>query len=458
MRYVVTFFRFAILWLFCVFPSTSSALEESYQAYVKGEEYFLRTNHTSVPVSIGDGLFISIPGYKEWDILKLTQQSGFWTLESVAESEFETADPVSDLSVQIIYADLNSDLLTDISLTLGAAGNYDVLDLIQLADGGFDPQSRVLTPKAPPSGIYDSGRIIFRDEEAPVVTSYEGFDSGTLIRVEWSFINPSRGVYNFDAIERELELAVQHDSSIHLAVLDSKSMPQYVKDKCQTFDYEFEGNLEQTCVPWNPQYQRYKRELINALGAKFDNHSKLAGVYFTYAAMSNGIEMHFRVDEDQFTTAGYSEDRLLESYNDVMDMYADAFKLTSVIMEVHEVFGEPDLAESAFEHCYDILGTRCGIAIWWCASRIATNSRESEFSVYPIAKQALELSFAVCQTIGNFTSQAWRFGQGLSSEEALRAEMNFFIGEGFNTIEFWTKDLNNDALVEIIENEVVPKL
>ena len=101
-----------------------------------------------------------------------------------------------------------------------------------------------------------------------------------------------------------------------------------------------------------------------------------------------------------------------------------------------------------------------GVAIWWCSSRMATNPREAEYPVYHVAQQATELSFAVCQTIGNFSSQPDRFdsGQGWTPEEALRNEMDFFIGEGFKNFEIWSADLKDESLVTILETEYAPLL
>lgn len=318
--------------------------------------------------------------------------------------------------------------------------------------------------KPPPRGVYHSAGFLVSGRRAEgLVTAEintEEFISGTLVRVGWSLINPSEGQFDFSRITTELERAAMYKSSINLAILDSKEIPDYVLNQCQDFSYTFRGTETfRTCLPWDPIYQKYKKELVSKLGEQFDSHPNLAGVYFSYSAMTNGIEMHWRVDENAFKKVGYSPTVLLDAYNTVMDMYIAAFKHTSIIMEVHEVFRSPALAEGAFEHCYDKIGARCGVAIWWCSSRMATNAKESEFSVYPIAKQAVKKSFAVCQTIGNFSAQPDRFdsGQGWSSEKAMSHEMDFFLKEGFSAFEIWTKDIKNPSLVKIIKADVAAK-
>lgn len=320
-------------------------------------------------------------------------------------------------------------------------------------------------PKAISQGIFHSAGFIRSNNESDTIVqpNIEGQDyiSGTLIRVAWKVVNPSEGIFDFSAIERELAQAAIYDSNIHLAILDSNEIPQYVLDQCETFNFVFrDQETHQTCLPWDQQYQGFKQALLAKLGAQFDDHPNLSAIYFSYAAMTNGIEMHWRVDEAEYTAAGYTPERLSTAYNDVMDMYNQAFPTTSVIMEIHEVFNSSELADNAFEHCYEQLGSRCGVAIWWCASRMATDPNELEYKVYHIAQQATVLSFALCQTIGSFTTSPERFdqGQGWTSEQTFRFEMDFFINQGFQVFELWSNDVQNPSLVSIIQDEIAPRL
>jgi hypothetical protein len=352
-------------------------------------------------------------------------------------------------------------------LVIGCGGS-DTADSINVAPPTIVPApAPIPTPapkpdptfKIPPQGVFNSAGSLKSDSQPAIVNETvngQSYMSGSLVRIGWDFVNPVEGEFYFGLIARELEQAKIYNSAISLAIMDGKAIPQWVKDKCETFDYTIRNEPATTCLPWDPEYLRYKQVLVEELGKHFDSHPNLAGVYFTYAAMGNGVEMHWRVDEADYTAVGYSANRLLQAYNDVMDMYANAFKTTSVIMEIHAVFNESYLAEGAFNHCYERLGERCGVAIWWCASRMATDPKESEYKVFHVAQQAVELSFAVCQTVGNFTDQPDRFdqGQGWTTEEAFRNEMDFFIGQGFRNFELWSKDIKNQSLIDIMEQEL----
>lgn len=284
--------------------------------------------------------------------------------------------------------------------------------------------------------------------------------SGTLLRYSWSDINPNEGEFDFSQLSAELAEAQRLGTFTSMAIVDSKEMPTWLLEKCEAFDYEFRSEAVSTCLPWDATYLQYKESLIQALGEAFDNHEYLAGVYVTYAAMTNGIEMHWRVDEQEFIDAGYSFDRLSNAYNAVLDMYFAAFTETPIILEVHTVFNSEALAQSSYDYCFDQIGERCGVAIWWCASRMTNDPRDLEYAVYSVAQQAAQQSFAVCQTIASFTDSPDRYDQGMgwTSEEAFRNELSFFIAEGFKNFELWTNDIQNDSLTEILNNEFLSDL
>ena len=302
------------------------------------------------------------------------------------------------------------------------------------------------THKPHPSGNYVSASSSTATKEAvdPALVNLD-FVDGTLVRVLWSLVNTGDGVYDWTIIDRELAAAKASNSFIALAIPDSKSMPQFVLDSCKTFDYEFRKDTVQTCLPWDTDYLSAKDKFVSALGDRYDDDENVSGVYFSYAAMGNGLEMHWRVDENDFTDAGYDPELLNLAYQSVFDSYADAFKKTSIIMEVHEVFNSPALAINAYDYCYGRIGERCGVAAWWCASRMVTDSNSSEFGVSPVVLLAAEKSFAVCQTIGNFTDQPDRFGSG-TSEQMAESEMQFWKSKGNVSFELWPKDIKNGNL------------
>jgi hypothetical protein len=306
---------------------------------------------------------------------------------------------------------------------------------------GFETQL-----KAPPSGLFHSAGPT-QDGAPPVLDAAASTSSlvhGVLVRVAWSTLHPGPGQFDFSLLDREFERAVSAGKQISLGVIDSWSQPQWLQQSCTTFSFSFRGEPKLACLPWDATYQARKAELLQALGARYDSHPNLAQVYFSYAAMTNGIEMHWRVDEAAFGAAGYTAQRLASSYTEIFDQYVAAFPRTPISIEVHMVFDSSALAEAAYAHCRLRLGSRCGVAIWWCAERM-TRPPGGESGVWAIAQDAARNSFLTCQTIGNFSTQPERFdeGAGWTPLQALQSEMDFMLQSGVRHWELWSVDIVN---------------
>jgi hypothetical protein len=307
----------------------------------------------------------------------------------------------------------------------------------------------------PPKGLFHSAGPSRATAPAALDSAASQSDlvSGTLIRTSWSGLHPAAGQFDFSVLDREFERAVVLDTSISLGVLDGFNAPGWLLETCETFTFSFRGEPQRSCLPWDAVYLQHKQALLAALGERFASSPHLAQVYMTYSAMTNGIEMHWRVDEASFSAAGYTPTRLAEAYAQVFDLHVAAFPATVISMEIHEVFGSAALAESAYAHCRTRLGDRCGVAIWWCSERLSL-APGGESSVWPIALDAAQNSLLTCQTLASFTQEPDRFinGSGADPLQTLRSEMAFMYGHGVTHWELWSADVVNALFLEDLQN------
>ena len=338
------------------------------------------------------------------------------------------------------------------SLVVGNAtesGNPDYVNINVTPDGL--PLTKVF-----PTAIFNSAsptNALTRVDETPLIE--EDHVHGELVRVFWTDINPAQGVFYWEYIDRVVDFAQREGKVVDLAVGDSYSAPQWLIDICSTFDYEFRDVTRTTCLPWDTNYLNYKDEFIAALGARYDNTSNIRAVYWTYSAMTNGMEGHWRVDEAEYTTAGYTPALLLAGGKAVLDSYIAAFPNTKILIEAHTVFDVVDQIEDVYDYGFAEAGNQVGLAIWWAASRIALNigGNEIDSLIWPVVQRAISQGSPVAaQFVGNFTDQTWRYdnGEGWTPEFAIQHELAFFRAEGINLFEIWTKDLENPALIPLL--------
>lgn len=313
--------------------------------------------------------------------------------------------------------------------------------------------------KPAPNGAYHSSPAINPAIAPNLDLMHQSFVEGWLVRAEWKHIHLGPGQFDFSKIREQIDAAAVYGKGINLSIIDSLGSPQWMIDSVGHFDYVFRADIPaQGGLPWDSMYQYYKRELLRALGAEFDGDSNLRSVYFTYGAMSNGAEFHWRVDETEYAAAGYTPQKLLDGAKRLLDYYIESFPTTCITIECHPVF-EDDCAHwlALYDYGYSLIGKRLGAGAWWAASRIAKNTTgtEGDASAYPAIVHAYNQgSYIVAQTIGNFTKRPDRFdlGAGWTTEEAFVNERLFWDGlEPESQLvttcyEYWTKDLNNPDL------------
>lgn len=353
------------------------------------------------------------------------------------------------------------------TVNTGLIGDDEVLYTATDSAGNVAVATRLVKTVAPkvfkhyPVGCYHSGPAIIPEIEPNLDLMHKSFVEGWLVRAEWKHIHTGPGQFDFSKIRQLIDAAAEYGKGINLSIIDSLGSPQWVIDSVGYFDYYFRGTIEaQAGLPWDTAYQYYKREMLNALGAEFDGDSNLRSVYFTYGAMSNGAEFHWRVDETEYTNAGYTYSKLLSGAKRIFDFYVESFPTTCIAIECHPVFEDDGaLWLDLYNYAYGMIGTRVCAAAWWAASRIAKNTtgNEGDASAYPAIVYAYNQgSPIICQTIGNFTKRPDRFdlGAGWTTEEAFVNERIYWDGgplgnaEGLKTscYEYWTKDLTNEAL------------
>lgn len=311
-----------------------------------------------------------------------------------------------------------------------------------------------------PTGMYESAG--FDDPVGRAVDSTAL--KGVLVRVSWKVCGDDQACL-LDSVQDQLDKASQANLKVSLMVLDGDEAPDGVKSRCTTFDFLKRGQPASMCLAWDDHYLADKKALIAALGSRFDAHPALAYVYFTGACSTNGAEGHCRVDEAAYTAAGYTPQKLSNAYLSIMDAYREAFAATPIAFEVHTVFDSPDLWQGVWDHVS--ASGRVGVAAWWCSERLSVNGNDTA-PVWPIVEAAAQSSFTVCQTVGNFTQQPYRFsdpalnldyGDELNWNQAdvdrsFEETMNWMQGyavhagqasmiDRFSVAEIWSTDLSN---------------
>jgi len=311
-----------------------------------------------------------------------------------------------------------------------------------------------------PQGVFESAGL--NDPVGNVANS--AAVKGVLVRLSWKACGDDL-VCLYDMVQEQLDKALSTNLKVGLMIMDGDEAPDFVKTRCQTFDFLKRGEPASMCLAWDTNYIADKTSLIAQLGLRFDSHPALAYIYFTGACSTNGAEGHCRIDENAYAEAGYTQAKLIDAYKSIMSRYRTSFPTTPVIFEAHTIFDSAEPWQSLWDQ--ESSSGRVGVAAWWCSERLSINGNETA-PIWSIVQSAAQSSFAICQTVGNFTKQPYRFSDqslgldyGLESDWNTTDSQNAFeqtldwvqgfnvhagqpsVIQNFSVIEAWSDDLKN---------------
>ncbi len=321
--------------------------------------------------------------------------------------------------------------------------------------------------KALPMGLFKSvGGLQPGQNPLSAVNTVSSSQTGISISVPWDLCGNDEACL-LDTIKALLDGASAKSLKVALAISDGMSTPPGVKARCQLFSFAFRSTPQTMCLAWDADYLTAKKAFVKVFGARFDAHPALAYVYFTGACSTNGNEGHCRIDEQAYTAAGYTASRLADAYIGIMDAYLEALPTTPIAFEVHAIFGSAAPWTAIWNHVRPT--KRVGIAAWWCAERLSVNGAETT-PVWPLLQEAAEETFSVCQTVGNLSTEPWRFSdptlgldygteQSMDPEDVTRAfneTLDWAEGKAvharqpqpivrFRVLEPWHSDMTNPA-------------
>lgn len=213
-----------------------------------------------------------------------------------------------------------------------------------------------------------------------------------------------------------LDQVAARGSRAMLAIGQGTLLPASWLARCSTFFIDsgrFQGN---TCLPWDANYQADLRSaLVDAIGPAVRGHPALVGVYMTMPTMTNGFEMHFRVDRGTFPYPG--DQAFRDAYRQVMDIYQQAFDVPVVFEAGHCLWAGPEFdcqtPLELYRYTRDRYGVAStGISLWNCAERFwaGTGAGGETFGAKGLIEEASADGASIgCQTVGSFTNGACRF-------------------------------------------------
>lgn len=272
------------------------------------------------------------------------------------------------------------------------------------------------------------------------------FVDGWLVRPGWDRVEPTEGQYDWTYIDTEIALARKLKKRVTLAILGGPQTPDWVyRSGAKEFAYTMPVGPRGTVrIPllWDEAYRKKWTALIKALGKRYQDNPTVALVHMT-GATGNGLEMQLPAapgDTAKWEDKGYTPERVISAWQEIMDTYAAAFPNLPLDIDIHPVLGTDRVAQAVAAHGARTLSKRFGIFGGWLSGRDATQDRHHA-GMQALAKEYGPKGFSAWQMIASFTRTPNQY-----PEAGLRAAFEQGISWNARYFEIWETDAMNESL------------
>lgn len=311
-----------------------------------------------------------------------------------------------------------------------------LLSILGYAQPSFPPPSGVYCSCGPTTGNgYGSVN--------PQIAS-KPFVQGILVRVGWNILEPADDTYDWALIDTQINRARQYGKKVSLGIGSGIMIPQWVFDGGAQRLVSTSPINDTLAVPWDAFYLTKWKELISALGSRYQNDTTIQLVYITHST-ANGFEMQLpRVVTPTLSAVGYTDKKMADSWKEVIDAFSAAFPNHYLSNDFHPVNNSNDVADSVYAYAVNTVGTRYGAAAWWWTQK-NTGVYPAQYTI--MQNSAANNNFSAVQFARNGTTDSAAFGPG-----GMPGAMQLAINDGICYWEIWNEDILNPDFDSLLSN------
>lgn len=164
---------------------------------------------------------------------------------------------------------------------------------------------------------------------------------GIAIRYDWASLEPVEGQFDFTFLDSEVARAAAAGKKVMLRIMTQGGKPAWVtkavQDKGGKF-FTFDDDGVPTSIPvfWDGTFLSKKKNMINALGARFANNPAVVVVNcsFANAKTEDWSVPHMAEDIENWFAVGYTTAKMLSAGKQIIDTTMIAFPNQVVAMAI----------------------------------------------------------------------------------------------------------------------------
>jgi hypothetical protein len=169
--------------------------------------------------------------------------------------------------------------------------------------------------------------------------------SGLSVRVSWSTLEPSPGVYNWRPIDDAIARARSAGKLAMIRILAGIYTPDWVLAQVPTLTFSGADcyNAATTYpsqvtmpIPWNGTFLSLWSRLVGAMGARYDGNPTLYSMQMSGGGFIG--EMTLPTDVQKWLAAGYTDAKYIGAWETIVDAFRRAFPTTPLNLDITAPF------------------------------------------------------------------------------------------------------------------------
>jgi hypothetical protein len=318
-------------------------------------------------------------------------------------------------------------------------------------------------PPPPPSGSAKVTRGVFaitgHDQPFTAATFSNPAVDGIVIRTFWSDVEPSQGQYNWSFIDSQVQAASAAGKKVILIVLAGAFCPQWALQGVQTATFSakygfIQGQPLVLPMPWDSTYLNRWFQFVAVLGQRYDPNPAVVMVPAT-GPNSVSAEMSLPDGTDavaQWQQLGYTPQKFESAWQQTITAYAQAFPTSQVGVTLYPGLPIPN-ASASDQTRTDI--TSFAVNTYGGKITVQTSGLSARKQQDPRLGYQLVAQYSSRTTVGfemgtSATDKPSQMG-GSNAESALKGSIDFGLQAGARFLEIYEKDIDNPALLSILQ-------
>ena len=323
-----------------------------------------------------------------------------------------------------------------------------------------------------PRGVY---ALVEWGAEPQAATWQEPYVDGVVIRTYWRDLNPERGVYVWDFLDRQVQKALQYGKKVRFMVAPGFYSPNWILSDPEIQKASFtvpqgpdNGQVKQLPLPWDARYLSTWFTFVDALAQRYGDNPAFSYISITGPNSHNGevslpreagdVDMWLKLSDNNETVL---KNQLLGAWKQAIDRFCTDFPgqraTIALILRSLPIRGAGPLEEAYKRELAAYGASSCpqvfGVQTNGLDGRPLGNAAEDDLPQWDLVASYAGKIFTAFQTRapGNLY-QCKRSGKKCegTKEEILRQTIQNGLSRHANVLEIYESDILDPTLTTII--------